>query len=92
MLIDVNKKRLKKMGAGVLTAALVIGAAAGFRVIYPGSAGGDGGQTVSQPSDTEGVNWGLSFGEEGKTPAGNGCAEEREGSGGIFRGWNIYRR
>ncbi len=64
------------MGAGVLAAALVIGAAAGFRVIHPGPAGGDGGQTVSQPADTEGVNWGLSFGEEGKTPAGNASSSQ----------------
>ena len=77
MFIDWNKSRLKKMSAGVLTAALVIGAAAGFRAVFPGTAAKErGGQAVSQPAASEPVNWGLSFQQEGKRPAGNADPDE----------------
>lgn len=38
MFIEINKKRWKKAGAGLLAAALAVGAAGGYRVINPGEA------------------------------------------------------
>lgn len=62
--------------------ALVIGLAAGYRVVNPGSSftkddglpGGD--QTAAGAGFGEATDWGLSFGEEGQPPVGNATKEE----------------
>ena len=64
------------MGAGVLAAALVIGAAAGFRVIHPRPGRRRRRADRFPAGRYGGVNWGLSFGEEGKTPAGNASSSQ----------------
>ena len=87
MFIDVNKKKLKKMGVYALAATLLIGAAAGYRAVHPGTAM-DGGEesTVSQQTDTEAVNWGLSFQQEGKTPTGNASSSQLKEYGAYYCG------
>lgn len=87
MFIDVNKKKLKRMGVYALAATLLIGAAAGYRAVHPGTAM-DGGEesTVSQQTDTEAVNWGLSFQQEGKTPTGNASSSQLKEYGAYYCG------
>lgn len=84
MFIEINKKRLKKMGIGALTAVLAISAAAGYRMVNPGEAG-------KLPEDaavskTEPANWGLSFQTEGQPPIGNASSEELEKYGAFYLG------
>ena len=71
MMIVVNKEKVKKLLRRGLAFALVIGLAAGYRVINPGS-------SPVEPTAGEGevTNWGLSFGKNGSAPAGNASAEE----------------
>lgn len=62
----------------MLTAAIAVTGAAGYRVFYPGamkSAGQKGAAQVSQPVN-QATDWGLSFPEEGKPPVGNASEEE----------------
>ena len=54
-----------------LAFALVIGLAAGYRVINPGN---DGVKTTGTMSEV--TNWGLSFDKEGNAPTGNASVEE----------------
>jgi len=84
MFIEMNKRKLKQIGAGVFTAVLAIGFAAGYRVIHPGEA-------KIIPEDTavstaEPVNWGLSFQTEGQPPVGNATSEELAKYGGYYCG------
>lgn len=69
MFIYFNKKKLKKMGAGVLVAALAICTAAGYLALKP-----DG--TKETAADGTSTNWGLSFQQDGGRPMGNASAEE----------------
>lgn len=70
-MIVVNKEKVKKLLRRGLAFSLVIGLAAGYRVMNPGPGG-------VQPTGTSGevTNWGLSFQEEGTAPTGNGTKEE----------------
>ena len=71
MMIVVNKEKVKKMLRRGLAFALVIGLAAGYRVINPGSP-----KVETMGDGSEVTNWGLSFGEKGSVPTGNASAEE----------------
>ncbi len=71
MMIVVNKEKVKKMLRRGLAFALVIGLAAGYRVMNPGSA-----SVKTAGSGNEVTNWGLSFQEEGMPPVGNASKEE----------------
>lgn len=79
MLIELNKKKLKKVGAGALVAVLAISAAEGYRVINPGPASQEkqtSESAATAAASTETTNWGLSFQKDGETPIGNASAEE----------------
>ena len=79
MLIELNKGKLKKAGAGVLVAVLAISAAAGYRALHPGPASQEketSGSVETAAASTETTNWGLSFQKDGETPIGNASAEE----------------
>lgn len=79
MLIELNKGKLKKVGAGALVAVLAISAAAGYRVLNPGPASQEKEMSKSvetASASTETTNWGLSFQKDGETPIGNASAEE----------------
>ena len=71
MMISVNKERVKKLLRRGLAFALVIGLAAGYRVMNPGKP-----EVNTTGSLGEIVNWGLSFDREGQPPIGNASAEE----------------
>lgn len=71
MMIAVNKEKVKKMLRRGAAFALVIGLAAGYRVMYPGPA-----NVKTTGSAGEVTNWGLSFDQEGKPPVGNASTEE----------------
>ena len=67
----VNKERVKKLLRRGMAFALVIGLAAGYRVMNPGSAGVEPTGSVDEVT-----NWGLSFQKEGEPPVGNATAAE----------------
>ena len=71
MMIMVNKERVKKLLRRGMAFALVIGLAAGYRVMNPGSAGVEPTGSVDEVT-----NWGLSFQKEGEPPVGNATAAE----------------
>lgn len=71
MMIVVNKEKVKKMLRRGLAFVLVIGLAAGYRVMNPGEPGV---KTTGKVGDV--TNWGLSFDKEGTAPVGNASAEE----------------
>ena len=84
MFIEINKKRWKKAGAGLLAAALAVGAAGGYRVINPGEA-----KTISEDTAVNAdaqTDWGLSFQEPGKPPAANSSASELSEYGDYYCG------
>lgn len=79
MLIELNKGKLKRAGAGALVAVLAISAAAGYRVLNPGPASAENGKQEvleTAAASTETTNWGLSFQKDGETPIGNASVEE----------------
>ncbi|MBR3786578.1 MAG: polysaccharide deacetylase family protein [Firmicutes bacterium] len=69
MMIVVNKEKVKKMLRRGLAFALVIGLAAGYRVVNPGPE-----SVKTMGADGEVTNWGLSFDKEGEPPVGNASA------------------
>lgn len=71
MMIVVNREKVKKMLRRGLAFALVIGLAAGYRVMYPGETG-----VKTTGNVGEVTNWGLSFQKEGAAPVGNASALE----------------
>lgn len=71
MMIVVNKEKVKRMLRRGLAFALVIGLAAGYRVMYPGETG-----VKTTGNVGEVTNWGLSFQKEGAAPVGNASATE----------------
>lgn len=71
MMIVVNREKVKKMLRRGLAFALVIGLAAGYRVMYPGETG-----VKTTGNVGEVTNWGLSFQKEGEAPVGNASASE----------------
>ena len=71
MMIVVNREKVKKMLRRGLAFALVIGLAAGYRVMYPGETG-----VKTTGNVGEVTNWGLSFQKEGAAPVGNASASE----------------
>ncbi|MGN0659608.1 MAG: delta-lactam-biosynthetic de-N-acetylase [Emergencia sp.] len=79
MYINFNRRKLKKTGAGILAAVLVVGLAAGYRILEPGnqaeSGKNQGSETAAAGSGTA-TDWGLSFQKDGQTPAGNASAAE----------------
>lgn len=83
MMIDMNKRKLKTLVRRGAVIVLVIGLAAGYRVMNPGSvlekAGESGGDSTSQQtaaSLSQVTDWGLSFQSEGQPPVGNATSEE----------------
>lgn len=83
MFIEINQKKLKKIGAGVLTGALAIGLAAGYRVICPGeaktmpdSAAASALEQAEETGAAASADWGLSFQTEGQPPVANAGKEE----------------
>lgn len=79
MYIDVNKKVLKRAGAGILTLALVLGGVGMLRISAPKGVFETkeevNGENITIP-ETEPTNWGLSFQKEGEMPVGNAGREE----------------
>ncbi len=79
MYIDVNKRILKRAGAGILTLSLVLGGVEMLRISAPESAFKTkeevNGENITIP-ETEPMNWGLSFPKEGEIPVGNAGREE----------------
>lgn len=71
MMIVVNREKVKKMLRRGLAFALVIGLAAGYKVMNPGSVG-----VKTTGGAGEVTNWGLAFDREGEPPTGNASAEE----------------
>lgn len=71
MMIVVNKEKVKKMLRRGAAFALVIGLAAGYRVINPGET-----SVKTAGNAGEVTNWGLSFDQEGQPPVGNASAKE----------------
>ncbi len=71
MMIVVNKEKVKRMLRRGLAFALVIGLAAGYRVMNPGETGVETTGNVGEVT-----NWGLSFQKEGVAPVGNASAAE----------------
>lgn len=71
MMIVVNREKVKRMLRRGLAFALVIGLAAGYRVMYPGEPG-----VKTTGNIGEVTNWGLSFNKEGEPPVGNASASE----------------
>lgn len=71
--MEINKKKLKKIGTSFLCGALAIGLAGGYRIINPGEAKIMPEKAVST---TEQTNWGLSFQTEGQPPVGNASEAE----------------
>ena len=71
MMIVVNREKVKRMLRQGLAFILVIGLAAGYRVVYPGETG-----ITTTGNAGEVINWGLSFDKEGEPPVGNASASE----------------
>ncbi len=78
MYIDVNKKVLKSAGAGILTAALVLGGMGMLRMSAPNGLFNAGNEIKANATipEHECTNWGLSFQKEGEAPVGNAGREE----------------
>ncbi len=76
MMIDINKEKLKRMVKRGVAAVLVIGLACGYRVMNPGSPLTKDDAAESSAAMEQGLDWGLSFGEEGQAPVGNASLEE----------------
>ena len=70
MLVDFNKRKLKKICIPILAAAVAVGGYAGTK-IYQNQLRSEHGYTVSAPE-----NWGLSFQREGQLPIGNASVSE----------------
>ena len=80
MMIEVNRKKVKKMLMRFGCLALVIGLAMGYRARNPGSGftkdDSDSAKSAASSSFGEVTDWGLSFQQEGQPPVGNATAEE----------------
>ena len=70
MLVDFNKRKLKKICIPILAAAVAVGGYAGTK-IYQNQLRSEHGYPVSAPA-----NWGLSFQREGQLPIGNASVSE----------------